>query len=244
MLVSGWLFTTVLRTSEFWWCELGLFIFTKFKLKGNIFKHKSTYLHSIASPEWSAHHTSMEPLRNFWALTRAWGCKRQLISKHCYKNNSLSESILGTPRGTGPHFGMCQSRVWPCVNITIERGIQGWKRRNTGTIYVNTEITRSMLEVGLEQVIVSGSYYGQRPQRVTATRRSHGFCVVSAWYSKFRIFRKEGGMVWKKQGGQRDLLLLLQECVGKQPPTERAQGGSDCVSCSKSSFQASRDGNS
>lgn len=144
-------FTTVLKTSEFWWCELGLFIFTKFKLKRDIFKHKSTQVHIPLTTRIGAHHTS----RNLWKLLSAhmsMRVQRQLISKHCYGNNSLSESIhKGTPRGHGPHFEMCQSRVWPCGrHHNWKRGYRAEKRRKPETIYVNTEITRSMLEVGLE----------------------------------------------------------------------------------------------
>lgn len=75
------------------------------------------------------------------------------------------------------------------ADITIEREDTGLKNEETrGTTYVHTEITRIMLEVGLEQVVVSQELYGQRPQKVTATRRNYGFVWSHGMILKIQDF--------------------------------------------------------
>ena len=86
-----------------------------------------------------------------------------------------------------------------------------------------------------------------------ATRRNHGFffffwtmvlCGLMVWHSKLGIFRKEGGMVWKKQRRRkRTSAPPPAVCGRKQPPTERVQRKLwlRYLLSKRSSFQTPRD---
>lgn len=141
---------------------------------------------------------------------------------------------------------MCQSRVWPCDrHHNWKRGYRAEKEETRGTIYVNTEITRSMLEVGLEQVIVSQELLWSKTTESHCNKEEPRFCVVSrhdTQNSGFLERREE----WsgRSKGGQRGPSAPPpQVCGRKQRPTERARRKLWLCHLlfKKSSFQTAKD---
>lgn len=112
------------------------------------------------------------------------------------------------------------------ADITIEREDTGLKNEETRrTTYVHTEITRIMLEVGLEQVIVSQELIWSKTTESDRNKEEPRFCVVS-WHDTQNsgfLERREEWSGRSKEGQRGPSAPPPRVCGRKQPPTERAQ---------------------